>query len=380
MSIQFKHEVKYNDIIGFLEVHEKMLKINTSSNNTEINFNDIKFAFLNQNNGNELIIGLNDNTTMSLYLLDSGITDYSYMLNYINSSVIEGNSQGEDTGSLSKTQSNEEISNINKNDLQMSMPASISINKNDLYNLHEESFIKKDLSTMKSNLKTDGEFSVYDNYISIDTQYYELNIPYNLLNDIELNDLVTKLYTLKLNNGSLIHITSKNTDVHILRQTYNFINDKLASNTTYNNKEVYPIQNNHLIQQQYPQQNMAPHIQQPYLQSNYQQATSYQIPHNQKSKLIVIILHIIFPGLGYAYMNRWGKFIITPIAILVTAALRTFFENTLNYMLYTDPSASGIWLTEDIVSGLSILIILIWIYTLINSVYMVDKYNKGLPY
>ena len=125
---------------------------------------------------------------------------------------------------------------------------------------------------------------------------------------------------------------------------------------------------------------MQPINQQLYQQNNFQQATNYQMPRSQKSKLIVVILHILFPGLGYAYMNRWGKFLITPIAMFITAVIRSFFMGTLDYMIRTDPYASGIWLAEDIVIGLGLLIIIIWIYALINSIGMVDKYNKGLPY
>ena len=67
MTLEFKNEVKYNDNEGFIEVHENMLKITTSKEDSEINFKDIKFVTLNHINQNELIIGLNDNITTSLH-------------------------------------------------------------------------------------------------------------------------------------------------------------------------------------------------------------------------------------------------------------------------------------------------------------------------
>lgn len=380
MSIQFKHEVKYNDVDGYLEVHENMLKINTSTENSDIYYKDIKFVFISQVNNKELIIGLDDNTNISLYLSDSENFNYSHMLNYINTAIIEYNSPKEGNDNLTETVSNEDGSKSHKklNRLHINLPVSISINKDLLYKFHEESFIKQDIRDLKANLKKDGEFSVYDEYISLDTEYYELNLPYNVLADIEFKELFTRLYTLKLNDGSFIYITHKNSSTDELRKTYTFIHSQILDPSLY--QQVILKEDNQSIQQQPPQQNMQPLMQQPYPQNNFQQAPAYQLPSSQKSKLIVVILHILFPGLGYAYMNRWGKFLITPIAMFITAVIRSFFMGTLDYMIRTDPYASGIWLAEDIVIGLGLLIIIIWVYALINSIGMVDKYNKGLPY
>jgi len=157
----------------------------------------------------------------------------------------------------------------------------------------------------------------------------------------------------------------------MLQETCFYIQKQIKTNTLYNpNLQTYPMQN-YLMQQQFQQQ---------YPQRNIQQNTPNNMPLNQKSKLIVLILHIIIPGLGYAYMGRWGKFIITPIAMFVTLVIRNFFNQTPNYMIYKGGYEPGIPLAEYIILGLSLLMIGIWIYTSYNSITIVDKYNRGLPY
>jgi len=372
MTLEFKNEVKYNDNEGFLEVYDNVLKIITSKDNSEINFKDMTFVTLNQTNKNELIIGLNDNTTTHLYLLNSD-KDYTHMINYINERIIKINSPQEITDKAEQATNDHIVSKSNDsvNQLQMTLPASILINKQTLYNYPDEAFIKEDLNGINYNIEANGELSVFDNFISLNTTYYELNLPYYMLNDITLKYSTHKYYKLKLNSGSLIQITPLDNNIKMLQKINVYIQSQIRSKSlAHNNLQTYPLQN-YPIQQQNQQQ---------YPQRNFQQNIPNNMPMNQKSKLIVFILHMIIPGLGYAYMGRWGKFIITPIAIFITLVIRNFFNQTLYYMTYRGGYEPGIPVAEYIILGLSLLTIVIWIYTLYNSITMVDKYNRGLPY
>lgn len=376
MTLKYKNEVKYDDVNGSLEVYDNMLKITTSKDDSEINFKDIKFVTLNQVNKTELIVGLKDNTTTNLYLLNSDDEDSSHMVNYINESIVKLNKPQETTDEQKESTNDENTSqtSTNTNQLQYVLPVSIRINRQILYNYPNEVFIKQNLNGNKYNLECKGELNVLDNFISLNTIYYEFNLPYYMLKNIKLNS-THQTYDLELNVGSLVQITPLNANLKKKQEICTYIQKQIETKSLYNNNlQTYPMQN-HQIQQQNQQQQFS----QSY-QPNYQQQAYNQMPMNQKSKLIVLILHIIIPGLGYAYMGRWGKFIITPIAMFVTLVIRNFFNQTLNYMIYRGGYEPGIPLAEYIILGLSLLMIGIWIYTLYNSITMVDKYNRGQPY
>lgn len=95
-----------------------------------------------------------------------------------------------------------------------------------------------------------------------------------------------------------------------------------------------------------------------YQQGNYQQYNNYQnnqAPLNQKSKAVGLILNIILVGLGYAYVGKWGEGLV----LLVVYLLLWF----LGFLIFPIIIAIGLW-----------------IYSLIKTNEMIDKYNAGLPY
>lgn len=91
------------------------------------------------------------------------------------------------------------------------------------------------------------------------------------------------------------------------------------------------------------------------LTSNNQYNNAYR-PQNQKSKLIGIILNVIIPGLGYGYVGKWGEGIV--IFVL--------------YMI--------MWFLGLILILPLIIAFIIWIYSLVKTNEMIDRYNRGLTY
>ena len=80
-----------------------------------------------------------------------------------------------------------------------------------------------------------------------------------------------------------------------------------------------------------------------------------QVPMNKKSVLVAIILHLLLVGLGYTYLNKWGKFLIVLI-VEIFCALTS-------------------WLVIPAIIGL-----ILWLYALIDCITMVGKYNNGEQY
>ena len=129
------------------------------------------------------------------------------------------------------------------------------------------------------------------------------------------------------------------------------------------NNEVNNIQENQ-IQKQQPQniqQQETQNLQQNSYNQNYQNNNSFQEnnnvrPTNQKSKAVGIILNVILVGLGYAYVGKWGEGLI----MLIIYMLMIFL---------------GFFLFFPFIIALAL-----WVYTLIKTNDMIDKYNQGLPY
>ena len=132
--------------------------------------------------------------------------------------------------------------------------------------------------------------------------------------------------------------------------------------STNNNVNYNPPQNT----QQYnmpAQQNTQ--IQNPYnnQEFNYQVQEEYNNqPANEKSKLIGFLLNFFVPGLGYGYVDRWKEGIIIFIAYSVMWGL-------------------GILLLIVLIGFIFLIAALaIWLYSLVKTMEMIDKYNAGLPY
>lgn len=91
-----------------------------------------------------------------------------------------------------------------------------------------------------------------------------------------------------------------------------------------------------------------------YQQNNYQQ--NQNMPQNQKSKIVGLILNMLIVGLGYAYVGKWGEGIV----LLVIYSIMFFLGFALLFPF--------------------IIALIIWIYSLFKTNEMIDKYNQGLPY
>jgi len=91
-------------------------------------------------------------------------------------------------------------------------------------------------------------------------------------------------------------------------------------------------------------------------QQNMYNPANRNMPHDQKSKFLGIILNIIIPGLGYGYVNRWKEAIIFIIVY--------YFLWFLGFIIFIP------WIIN----------LIMWIYAIIKVNGMIDKYNNGLPY
>lgn len=118
-----------------------------------------------------------------------------------------------------------------------------------------------------------------------------------------------------------------------------------------NSQANIPVQTNSQVQNPYDNQGF-----------NYQGYNQQNVPVNQKSKIVGFLLNFFIPGLGYGYVNKWKEGIIIFLA---------------NFILTTIG-----WVLAIFLIGFIFLIaaFLLWIYSLIKTMDMIDNYNKGLPY
>ena len=119
-----------------------------------------------------------------------------------------------------------------------------------------------------------------------------------------------------------------------------------------NNQQTnMPVQTNTQIQKPYDNQG--------FNNQGYNQAN---VPINQKSKLVGFLLNFFIPGLGYGYVDKWKEGVMIFVAYFVLSFLG--------------------WILLIILIGAIFLLaaFILWIYSLIKTMDMIDKYNNGLPY
>lgn len=357
-TLRYSHKIKKDNIIGNLDVYDDMLKIVTNQTNREIEFSFIKSLFLSEINNKDFEIELKNNEVIHIVLINPEKENFIETYNYINKLTGLADNNKLDN---SKTQQNiQEQDNDNENNiiqenverdnpsLPLTINATSTLNKNLLFALQNETYLKQDLSYINDiNFTSEGEFGVYDSFLNIDNPQYELNLPYSMLRNIELKTTMETVLIITLNTGSSIYINPIGNDKEKIQQIYQIIQVYINNPPiTNNNIQQVPSYNNQLIQQQPPQQ---------YYQPNYQQPMYNQPPLNKKSVLVAIILHLLLIGLGYGYLNKWGKF----LAVLFLALI-CFFTSFL------------------IIPAL--IAIILWIYVLIDTIRMVEKYNNGEQY
>jgi hypothetical protein len=144
----------------------------------------------------------------------------------------------------------------------------------------------------------------------------------------------------------------KNNDMPQNTNVYNPL-----ENTPANKQDNTPIQNN--PQSSTPMQQNT-QIQKPYDNPGYNQNPN--IPAKQKSKLVGFLLNFFVPGLGYGYVDKWKEGVMIFVAYFVLSFL-------------------GLILLIILIGAIFLLAaFILWIYSLIKTMDMIDKYNNGLPY
>ena len=209
-----------------------------------------------------------------------------------------------------------------------------------IYKLTEITQFKQDISYLnQSSFEEDGLFVIYDHMIKVENKYFIQEFPYRIMKSFRLVD---ELYELELNNNIVIKFKFENP----LNEYYvNLINENI-------NRPPVVLNNNIPTNAQVTPQNQGPAFQ----NNQFNQQIQYnQPPVNQKSGAIAFILNLLLLGAGYAYVDKWGRFLLTFFIlwpIFVGIGLFTFFI----------PS------------------ILFWFYVVINTNTLVNKYNRGELY
>lgn len=175
--------------------------------------------------------------------------------------------------------------------------------------------------------------------IKVENKYFIQEFPYRIMKSFRLVD---ELYELELNNNIVIKFKFENP----LNEYYvNLINENI-------NRPPVVLNNNIPTNAQVIPQNQLSNFQ----NNQFNQQIQYnQPPVNQKSGAITFILNLLLLGAGYAYVDKWGRFLLTFFIlwpIFVGIGLFTFFI----------PS------------------ILFWFYVVINTNTLVNKYNRGELY
>lgn len=380
---KFTHKIVYNNVVGTMNINGDKLSIRAMKNSRQVDLKFISRVFLSEISGSDLEIELKNGEVIHLVLTDPVGENFSNTLDYIDDfsdwSHNESITNDEKVVNTQQPQEPDESTEQgieSENTTSSVVMADVTINKNLLYNLPNETFIKQDLNTITSmDFTKRSEFGVYPEYVSINNVVYELNIPYNVINAVELNDSLGLSLVVTLTNGGTFFVKPdkyfKTRFNNMYAQINYFTNNTPKSNMDLSSNYTYSIpqpQNN----QYYMNPNM--YNQQPQFQ-NY----TNQVPRQNKSILIAVVLHLLLPGLGYAYLDRWGKFIITLIAIALTVIISLAVISIFSMVRYRVYPTS-IWLVDLIIMVLRLLPVLIWVYVLINTIMMVDKYNNRESY
>lgn len=212
-----------------------------------------------------------------------------------------------------------------------------------LYKLDEFVHFKVDINNLNDSLFDEkGLFVVYDSFIKFENKFFIQEFPFRIIKSFKL---VNELYELELNNN---HVIKFEFDGEGLDEFYvNLINDKL-------NNPAVMVQNNFSTSSQPISQNQ---MLNPQNNQYNQQNQMYNQPMviNQKSAAFAFILNLLFLGAGYAYVNKWGRFLLTFFIIWPILIFIGFFT----FMIPT---------------------FIFWIYVVLNTNTLVNKYNNGEVY
>jgi len=224
-------------------------------------------------------------------------------------------------------------------------------NINTIYRLEEFTRFKKDISSLnKNSFDEKGLIIIYEDYIKIENEYYLHNIQYDNLKEIKIINNNTNFWNLIFKNDEEISIEFNSND-KIIENSGNYINQKIInSHTNINSQNKYNLNNNN--HRYYNSTN------------NSQQFTNKNV--KTKNKETAIILHLILPGLGYAYLDKIPKFIIVLIPIVICALIVSYFWNSAFY--YGGPSML-------IFQIFFIVGLIIWIGSLIDTIKEYEKYE-----
>lgn len=261
---------------------------------------------------------------------------------------------------LFNLQTFEELSN------PLSFPQSFNCtiieNVNTLYSFERFIHFKQDITSMnKSKFDQEGLSIIYDNSIRIENIYYSQNIPFYIIKEIEQNIDDSYSWNIKLNNDEMIIIKFDSKD-NLKENLYKYISKMISmASDPINNYQsnIAPVNNNNQVSHQfsnYPTNQQNPpmnQFNQP-INNGFNQYNQ-NIPRNEKSVVVLVILHLILIGLGYAYVDKWGKF----LAVLFCALICVFTI----YLLIP-----------------ALIMIILWIYALFDGISMVEKYNRGELY
>lgn len=204
-----------------------------------------------------------------------------------------------------------------------------------------------------------GYLALYNDFVIISTNYYQQNFPYHLITDARLNNGVLEII---FNTPGTIYVDYSWHQEEMARNIVNTIYEKKNNlNPTQGVVNSYNINNQgNNLQTTKPQDNQI--YQQSLQQNHYAQYNQNNMPINQKSVAVGVILNMLVVGLGFAYVGKWGEGIL----LFIGYSLLIFL---------------GVLL---LILGIGIiflfLALILWIISLVKTIEMIEKYNKGQLY
>lgn len=340
----YSYAIKLNNEMGTIDIYDSQLSISTKSIDKTISYDTVHSMYISEINGRDFEIELDTREIIHLIVIENDVRPFKEAYAYMDMRI------------RNLRQKDNTTSNDNVSPVLLNINVPVTENKNMLHTLAQQTILKQDVSQLETiNVSEDSTFTVYEDHICIDNHIFTQNIPYSMIGTvlmkennsifekIDQNSIMTTVEILLRNNSNIL-LSFKQHEKNSAFQVYNLMLPRVQ-NLTYNSPE-------NMNSQYAPNNNSYTRQNSNYNANNPQYPNNYHPPTGQKSVLIAIILHVIIAGLGYAYVDKWDKFIIVFISIIICGFL---------------------WFLLLPLLG----IIVIWVYALIDTIRLVEKYNNG---
>lgn len=223
-----------------------------------------------------------------------------------------------------------------------------------IYRLEDKISFKKDISSLNTNtINENGLLIVYENFIRIDNIYFNQNIHLKDINDFKVNDDGYS-WQIILNDTETINLlfTSEEGEINkilaYLIMVKNLMNNTLFMGYVEGIIDNQPIKNGSVDFSHYKNMNNT---------------------NKEKSVFVSVILHFLFPGLGYIPINHFRDCIGSIIGFAFLFYFRNIFliSNSFTILNY-----------REIQYYMLFIIAIFWICVLFDTIKSVNRYNEQI--